>query len=50
MWSKDKLKIVVELIAFLDNDAQTASEQNVKAIESIMTSVDDETRQIILTI
>jgi hypothetical protein len=50
VWSKDKLKIVVELIAFLDNDAQTASEQNVKAIESIMTSVDDETRQIILTI
>jgi hypothetical protein len=50
VWSKDKLKIVVELIAFLDNDAQTASEQNVKAIESIMTSIDAETQHIILTI
>jgi len=51
VWSSNKLKIVVELVVFLDsNDAQTASEQNVKAVESIMTSVDAETHKIILTV
>ena len=44
-WSKDKIKIILDLISFLINDKMAGN--NVKSLENIMNNIDLETQEII---
>jgi len=44
-WSKDKIKIILDLISFLTNDRMAAN--NVKSLENIMNNIDLETQDLI---
>ena len=44
-WTKEKIKIVLDLISFLTNDKMATN--NVKSLENIMNNIDNETRDLI---
>ena len=44
-WTKDKIKIILDLISFLTNDKMAAN--NVKSLENIMSNIDIETQELI---
>ena len=44
-WSKEKIKIILDLISFLTNDKMATN--NVKSLENIMNNIDIETRELI---
>ena len=44
-WTKEKIKIILDLISFLTNDKMAAN--NVKSLENIMNNIDTETRDLI---
>ena len=44
-WSKDKIKIILDLISFLTNDKMAGN--NVKSLENIMSNIDIETQELI---
>ena len=44
-WTKEKIKIILDLISFLTNDKMAAN--NVKSVENIMSNIDTETRDLI---
>ena len=44
-WSKEKIKIILDLISFLTNDKMAIN--NVKSLENIMNNIDIETRELI---
>jgi hypothetical protein len=44
-WSKEKIKIILDLISFLTNDKMAAN--NVKSLENIMSNIDIETQELI---
>jgi hypothetical protein len=47
-WSKEKIKIILDLISFLTNDKMAAN--NVKSLENIMNNIDIETQELIKTV
>ncbi len=47
-WSKEKIKIILDLIGFLTNDKMAAN--NVKSLENIMNNIDIETQELIKTV
>jgi hypothetical protein len=44
-WSKEKIKIILDLISFLTNDKMASN--NVKSLENIMNNIDLETQELI---
>ena len=44
-WTKEKIKIILDLISFLTNDKMASN--NVKSVENIMSNIDTETRDLI---
>ena len=44
-WTKDKIKIILDLISFLTNDKMAGN--NVKSLENIMNNIDTETQELI---
>ena len=44
-WTKEKIKIILDLISFLTNDKMASN--NVKSVENIMSNIDIETRDLI---
>ena len=44
-WSKEKIKIILDLISFLTNDKMAGN--NVKSLENIMSNIDIETQELI---
>ena len=44
-WTKDKIKIILDLISFLTSDKMAAN--NVKSLENIMNNIDIETQELI---
>jgi hypothetical protein len=44
-WTRDKIKIILDLIGFLTNDKMAAN--NVKSLENIMNNIDIETQELI---
>jgi len=44
-WTKEKIKIILDLISFLTNDKMATN--NVKSLENIMNNIDTETRDLI---
>ena len=44
-WSKEKIKIILDLISFLTNDKMAGN--NVKSLENIMNNIDLETQELI---
>jgi hypothetical protein len=44
-WSQEKIKIILDLIAFLTNDKMAIN--NVKSLENIMDNIDMETQVIL---
>ena len=44
-WTKDKIKIILDLISFLTNDKMAAN--NVKSLENKMSNIDIETQELI---
>ena len=44
-WTKEKIKIVLDLISFLTNDKMATN--NVKSLENIMNNIDIETQDMI---
>ena len=44
-WTKEKIKIILDLISFLTNDKLASN--NVKSVENIMSNIDTETRDLI---
>lgn len=44
-WTKDKIKIILDLISFLTNDKMASN--NVKSLENIMNNIDLETQELI---
>jgi hypothetical protein len=44
-WTKEKIKIILDLISFLTNDKMASN--NVKSVENIMNNIDTETRDLI---
>ena len=47
-WTKEKIKIILDLISFLTNDKMAAN--NVKSLENIMNNIDLETQELIQNI
>ena len=45
-WTKEKIKIILDLISFLTNDKMATN--NVKSIENIMTNIDAESQELII--
>lgn len=44
-WTKEKIKIILDLISFLTNDKMASN--NVKSVENIMSNIDTETQDLI---
>jgi hypothetical protein len=44
-WTKEKIKVILDLISFLTNDKLASN--NVKSVENIMSNIDTETRDLI---
>jgi hypothetical protein len=44
-WTKEKIKIILDLISFLNNDTMAA--ENVKSLENIISSIDKTSQDII---
>ena len=44
-WTKEKIKIILDLISFLTNDKMATN--NVKSLENIMNNIDIETQELI---
>ena len=44
-WTKEKIKIILDLISFLTNDKMASN--NVKSLENIMNNIDSETQDLI---
>jgi hypothetical protein len=44
-WEQEKIKIILDLISFLNNDKMATN--NVKSLENIMDNIDIETQEII---
>ena len=45
LWTQEKIKVILDLISFLINDAMAAN--NVKSLETIMESIDKNTQIVI---